>query len=122
METSSRCARDLSVIETGGVWATKIRRPSVRVARVSVSRLLLISAAPDLDRPNASRRCESEIWWIETAGAEHPGRDEIREFVAPDMGWIKLQWWARLAASARLVRPAVGSTSRKPPSRWSRLY
>ena len=42
------------------------------------------------------------IWWIETAGAEHPGRFEIREFVAPDMGWIKLQWWARLAGGVAI--------------------
>lgn len=42
------------------------------------------------------------IWWIETAGAKHPGRDEIPEFIAPDMGWIKLQWWARLAGSVAI--------------------
>jgi hypothetical protein len=30
------------------------------------------------------------IWWIETAGAENPGRHEIPEFIAPDVAWIKL--------------------------------
>ena len=40
--------------------------------------------------------------WIETAGAEDPGRDEILEFVAPDVGWIKLQWWAWLAGAVAI--------------------
>ena len=37
------------------------------------------------------------MWWIETAGAEGPGRDEIPKFVAPDVGWVKIEWWTRLA-------------------------
>ena len=35
----------------------------------------------------------SMSWWIETAAAEKSGRDEILEFIAPDVGWIEFHVW-----------------------------